>query len=335
MALITLLIPLGALQTSGEIIHYYYLSRVGFPLAALIGPLFYLSIKYSLDRQFKFAAKNLSYFSVSLLELIYLTPYYLSGKAEKLRYIAEDLLNVHFECFVMSQVTFIGNLLFLIATTVFLRKKYNEEKIWFDNRGKKQLRHIKTLLFIIKLFQIFLVSAVVYNPEAVNSNIGTGGISVLVLIIALLVLYHSQTTKADEHFSGIHRYDKDRMSDSDIASFGKKIEAYIENKKIFLDPEYTLIMMANFMELPQNKTSQVINRFFGKSFPDLLNERRVRHAILLMKDIKYREFNLLRIGLESGFNSKSNFNSCFKKVTGTTPREYRKKKVSDLTTGRS
>ena len=325
MAVITILIPLGYLHTSGEIIHYPYLSRVGFPVSALIGPLFYLSMRFTLDRNSKFALKYLAFFSISFFQLIYLTPYYFSSRIEKLRYIAEDLQNVHFECVVMSQVSFFGNLFFLFSTIVFLNKKYQEEKTWFNQQGKINFHFIKVLLFINIPFQLFLVSLVIANPEMINSNLITAAVSILVLIIAYLVLYHSQTSKTDESLHGLHKYDKDRMSDSDLLVMGKKIEEFINREKVYLDPEYSLVLLANSLDLAQNKTSQTINRFFGQSFPDLLNARRVQYAISLMKDENFREFNLLRIALESGFNSKSNFNSCFKKEMGTTPREYRKK----------
>jgi len=40
-------------------------------------------------------------------------------------------------------------------------------------------------------------------------------------------------------------------------------------------------------------------------------------------DKKYNHFTLLAIGLDCGFNTKSSFNSIFKKLTGKTPSEYK------------
>jgi len=47
-----------------------------------------------------------------------------------------------------------------------------------------------------------------------------------------------------------------------------------------------------------------------------------------MKDPAYRNYTLLAIAFESGFNSKSSFNTIFKSATGMTPSMFREKENS-------
>lgn len=58
-----------------------------------------------------------------------------------------------------------------------------------------------------------------------------------------------------------------------------------------------------------------------QSYFDFLMQVRVRHACRLLHETDY---SVMIISLECGFTNLSNFNRCFKMVTGLTPRQWRK-----------
>ena len=71
--------------------------------------------------------------------------------------------------------------------------------------------------------------------------------------------------------------------------------------------------------------SHVINASFNQNFRDFINSYRIEESkSRLVQD----DMNILNIAYEVGFNSKSAFNTAFKKFTGMTPKEYRKKNIS-------
>ena len=79
--------------------------------------------------------------------------------------------------------------------------------------------------------------------------------------------------------------------------------------------------MAGQPKTSTHQLSQVINEGLGKSFFEMTAEYRVDEAKLLLKDqpnIKVEE-----IAEQVGYNSKSSFNTLFKKLTGKTPSEWR------------
>ena len=49
---------------------------------------------------------------------------------------------------------------------------------------------------------------------------------------------------------------------------------------------------------------------------------RVEEVKQRLKDSKYKNFTILAIAYDSGFNSKSAFNTIFKDLTGMTPSQY-------------
>ena len=92
-------------------------------------------------------------------------------------------------------------------------------------------------------------------------------------------------------------------------------------QKPFLKPNFSLPDLADQMKVSVHQLSQVINDGLGKSFFEMTAEYRIEEAKILLKEkanIKVEE-----IAEEVGYNSKSSFNTAFKKLTGMTPSEWR------------
>ena len=81
-------------------------------------------------------------------------------------------------------------------------------------------------------------------------------------------------------------------------------------------------LASKHFSLPNHHISFVINNHLNKSFPDIICEMRIDHAIELLKDNGNKKYTMEAIGNISGFNSRSNFYVSFKKITGITPNEY-------------
>jgi AraC-like DNA-binding protein len=71
----------------------------------------------------------------------------------------------------------------------------------------------------------------------------------------------------------------------------------------------------------EHYVSQVINQELKTSFYEYVNAHRIEHAKQLL--IESPDQNVLDIALSVGFNTKSTFNSAFRRHTGITPREFR------------
>lgn len=101
-----------------------------------------------------------------------------------------------------------------------------------------------------------------------------------------------------------------------------KLYQAMENERLFLDSNLTLPQLAEHLETTSHRLSQCINQMFEQNFSEWLNGYRIQEAqrLLLETDNK-----ILAIALESGFNSLSVFNPAFKRITGITPTQFRKK----------
>jgi len=101
------------------------------------------------------------------------------------------------------------------------------------------------------------------------------------------------------------------------------IKKYLKVERNFLNPEISLVFIANELELSAGHLSKIINTELGVSFKDYLNNLRIEEAKRYLKDPDFSNYKLAAIGLEVGFKSKSAFNASFKKMTGLTPSQFR------------
>src|SRR4030095_6648645 len=104
-----------------------------------------------------------------------------------------------------------------------------------------------------------------------------------------------------------------------------RILLLMEKDRLYQEPELTLQALSDKLGIPSYQVSQVINDGLKKNFYDLVNNYRVEEAKRLLLHPKNVNYTVLSVGFEAGFNSKTTFNTVFKKFTGLTPTEYRDK----------
>jgi AraC-like DNA-binding protein len=120
------------------------------------------------------------------------------------------------------------------------------------------------------------------------------------------------------------KYSRSGLKSADIKRYEKMILEYMEKEKPYLDRELSVNMMANEINIPRHFISEIINTHMGKNFYYLVNEYRVKEVKERLLDPKYDKLTILSIAYDSGFNSKSAFNTIFKDLTGITPSQYMK-----------
>ncbi len=136
-----------------------------------------------------------------------------------------------------------------------------------------------------------------------------------------------QIHEADETEKSHNRQQNQKpgLSYERIEEITSKIISAMDREKLYQEPELTLQDLSTKLEFPSHQVSQAINEGMKKNFYDLVNGYRVEEAKRLLLNPKNRNYTILSVGFEAGFNSKTTFNTVFKKFTGFTPTEYRDK----------
>ncbi len=107
------------------------------------------------------------------------------------------------------------------------------------------------------------------------------------------------------------------------------IEHIVTTQLLYQQPRLTLTDLANHLGINSKEISSAINSSTGLNFCEYINRHRVHHVQTQLDkspaNILGTKLSLIELAFEAGFNSKSTFNAVFKKETGLTPSQYKKK----------
>ena len=153
---------------------------------------------------------------------------------------------------------------------------------------------------------------------------------VALLAVFLVLFFKVMERKAKEKemlriFREDERYKTSALKTKKIKKVMLQLLELMEKEKPYLDPDMTVTKLAKKLEIPKEHISQVVNQQFYMNFNHFLNKYRVEEAKKRLKDPAEDKFVVLKIAYDVGFNSKSTFNTAFKKFTGMSPSQYREK----------
>ena len=126
------------------------------------------------------------------------------------------------------------------------------------------------------------------------------------------------------------KYAGSYLKEEQSLAYREKLEAFMEDEKPFLINDLTIQQLAEKVDIPSHYLSQIINESYEQNFFDFINGYRVEEVKTKIRNPEYDNFSLLGIALDSGFNSKTAFNRVFRKVTGMTPSEYKRKEAAAM-----
>jgi len=95
-------------------------------------------------------------------------------------------------------------------------------------------------------------------------------------------------------------------------------------QKLYRDENLNLTRLARRAGIPARRISGAINRLTSKNVSQYVNDHRITEACRLLKDTDHAVTTIM---FESGFQTKSNFNREFRRVTGVSPMAWRERSV--------
>lgn len=281
----------------------------------LLIPFIWLYIRNHLNALYKFSVKDLLHFIPSLIISIFLiSP--LSAKYE-------TLFKLPVTTIFAGVLLFLQSLFYMWRSNRKIRiikKKLSEELSSFKSLDLSWIQSIFIIFTSIYIINVFVISAILHNHNLLFIKTT---ISILFLI-AILYIGH-RSSKREEPLPIPSEKKPDPVTKTESNRIEANLSELMKIKKLYLNPELTLNELAENLNCTRNEISWVLNNIINKNFYNYINEYRVNEVISLMKSKDRDHQKILALAFDAGFNSKPAFNSIFRKITGSTPSEYRNK----------
>ncbi|QTP53361.1 AraC family transcriptional regulator [Billgrantia sulfidoxydans] len=224
---------------------------------------------------------------------------------------------------------------YLIATIREITVFGTDLRQIFSNIENKQLAWLRVLLLgytvVWSVSLVYCLSAHVFKSSASVWWVSTvGGVTGFLFINYLLL----HALRQPIVFSGLSAEEsrlltssKDTTTDQPAnAVLLMRLEDHMRRTAPHLDANLTVQQLARQLNVPTRKLSRAINQGLGKNFFEFVSDYRVAEARRRLTADTHQ--TILQVMYDSGFNSKSVFNTAFKRATGMTPREYRARQLA-------
>jgi AraC-like DNA-binding protein len=130
----------------------------------------------------------------------------------------------------------------------------------------------------------------------------------------------------EEPAKGVRKYAGSVLTPEESKGLLDRLQHHMQTTKPYLEPELTLEELSARLSLRPKILSQVINENTGQNFFDFINRYRIGEAKRMLTDPTDKKITVQEVLYVVGFNSKSSFNTLFKKYTGVTPSEFKNKR---------
>lgn len=280
---------------------------------------FYYSIAFYANPNFRFRKKDFIHFifPIILLTVLIVNQFY------------SDNSNIPL---VLNALVIIQAFYFIIFSYIKIQKHKKRIRLFSSNTIQIDLKWLELIILAIFILITFIG---IYNLLFVEADLNLFA-NIVSLLIIYFIAYNSLKQKeiflldknelnliiSSEEQAEVNK--RKVISDSESASLKEHLIKLMDDQKPYLDSELSLTQLAELMNLTPHQLSYLINASFEESFFWFVNRYRVQRVKELLLDEQNNNKTILGIAFDSGFNSKTSFNTAFKKICRQTPSEFKK-----------
>ena len=323
-------------------------------LPLLFGPLLFLYTRSVLEKEFRFTAKSWLHFVPFVLFFLITEGVYNSWPREAQERLLQNALEhrFHWSVSIGSSIIFLQFSLYIAFSLDLIARHKKAATQHFSNPRQTSLSWLYTMiLFFTALMIGTTLNGLLAKTPLANHYL----LTFTVIILAMLIFINRVLLKA-LHTPYFFAFEEDRVApppetapppvgaetaplreatetyvlppeNKENAAMAQRLRQYMQHEKPWLDPDLSLEQLAGGIGQKPRLLSVVINETLGQNFFDFINHYRIDEAKRLLTNPVDRKITVSEVLYQVGFNSKSSFNTLFKKYTGLTPTAFRRGQV--------
>jgi len=295
------------------------------PVEISIGPLLYLYVLSFIKNKQKFYYYDVVNFVPLMVVVIVLIPFAFTPDETKKDLVKMFLLEEEYKFIqiLISAVAAVVLPIFYLSLSIW--------QMWFRKPSENLV--YQPLVLLISLLIIWLTLGIVGIAGAVTLSswlleIDTLIISLIIISFYLISIRYPYLMQYGTIPPKNKKYAKSYLDKINQKTISRQLKIIMEEEKLFCDEDLSLGRLSEALELTKNQLSQFLNTYYGKNFNSFVNGYRVDEAKKMLLNEPKRQ--IISIAFAVGFNSYSAFHMTFKKMTGQTPAEFRRKNEREL-----
>jgi AraC-like DNA-binding protein len=309
-------------------IEYPHLLLITQPFLFLIGPLFWLYVQLVTHRIDTFQPRLLYHAVPFILCLLYRAPFYIMSAADKAAIFEQwSSQSIRSDLLVTGiQLTHIVIYLIFVLRQVRIHQSAIRKE--YSSIEKINLTWVRIFVISICIVAVVMALFLLLDLFGFQSFVHTTS-GLLGILLPLGLGYYG--LRQPEIFLGLiepveiqKKYERSALTPEKADHYMKQLIAIMDNERPYHNSSLTIHDLADKLSIPVHYLSQVINDRLQQNFYDFVNRYRVDEVKRQLADPSSQKYTLMAVALNAGFNSKSVFNTAFRKYTGVTPSEYRR-----------
>jgi len=317
---------------SGAYVYAPALAGVQLPFRVLLGPALYFYAHATMSPN-KAIDKRLWILALSgpIIVLIAMLPFiFMISPAEKLALANPATRDPQlwqiavFTCLSTTFIFILFTVLFLVMALKLHSSHCQQLMERFSEIEQRSLGWFRTVLIIWGA--AWLMYAVEFSLGALGLFWFGSGVVLPILEVIVLAIFIQQALSQkvlNESEKGLPCSRQTRtalLSAEKMQLIASKLEQAMIDDKLFLQDNLSLNKLSETISETENHISETLSQFLHTKFFQFVNGFRVEEA---KKALQETDKLVTSIAFDVGFNSKSTFNTAFKKVVGYSPTAYR------------
>lgn len=327
--------------------HTLHLIDFAEPTNFLSSSLAYLYLKTKLSNRFD--KKQYWHFAPFIFYLIYVCVLfypqsiahkynsYISAYHPQLTFVEDNMYlpypTVFFFKDYVNELMILQFLIYIMLSFVLIYNEFKKASLSFWSKQNPTLTWCRNIfLQMLSVIIVFIIVKSIFHND-LGDHILSAHITLVIYAISFRVIrqsafFHPIKEETATQKEERRPYEKSTLTPEIEENTLQKLQELMQSQKPFLSSDFSLPSFAKMLKVSPHHLSQILNESLQQNFFEFAAHYRIAEAKKILVEKDTANLKIEEIAEMVGYNSKSAFNTSFKKIVGLTPSEFRKEKQS-------